>query len=618
MAEIPSKKKKCCEVVMVECPKGRRGRQGPRGPRGLPGRGVVPCCPLPAAGPITAGNPVRLIYNGTNGAQVRQVLPDPSFNWAVQSLITNPNDVISSTGIATDCKGNIYVTGAFAGTVNLPGGYSLISPVSGFSPFVIKLNYIGQITTTFVPTSTNSASNGRSAAISIGCNGSVSITGSFTGNFGFDNYSILSNATSISANDTFVVQFDDNLNPRWASYTNASSTSQQSISGTSIATDCLGNVYITGNMTASGHTPELITLVPPSAYNLIPSTSTGLDVFIAKLDGIGNWIWTNSTTTDVTNPGMAFSLIITQDCNGNIFITGNFTANITFSTITLSTTSIHDVFIAQVNDSTGQWIYAVQTVSGTDNSFSSASDITTDCRGNVYIIGFYFGTIVFGTTTLSSLGGHTFISQLNTNLIWKKTITTTSSNGSDSSLGITTDGQDNVYVIGYFEATVNFGDQSLTSTNGYHYYVAKLTTNLNWVNVIQATGMYSPTITTGIITTNYQGDIYACGNFDGSAIFGTTTLISNNSDMWISNIVSDRSIQMLGIAPVSVNKGGNIVPIFNGFPSGNIYSQLIPAFDYYINTQGNIVSACRCSFCSDPSLRYLGTACSSTQLLIRN
>src|SRR5205085_6952588 len=125
------------------------------------------------------------------------------------------------------------------------------------------------------------------------------------------------------------------------------------------------------------------------------------------------------------------------------------------------------------------------------------------------------------------------------------------------------------------------------------------------------------------ITSNCQGNIYAAGFFTDTILFGSTSLTSVHTaagflvDSWVTNVVSDRTINLIGLSDQTVLVGQLNDPIFNGTPSGNIYSGLTPSFDYFVDSNGNIVPGCRIEMCCDPSLIYVGTACSPTELLFR-
>ncbi len=125
------------------------------------------------------------------------------------------------------------------------------------------------------------------------------------------------------------------------------------------------------------------------------------------------------------------------------------------------------------------------------------------------------------------------------------------------------------------------------------------------------------------IVSNCQGNVYATGFFTDTVFFGSTALTSVHTasgflvDTWVANVVSDRTIHLIGLAAQTVLAGQSNDPLFNGIPSGNIYSGLIPSFDYFVDASGNIVPGCRTTLCCDPSLTYIGTACSPTELMLR-
>jgi hypothetical protein len=434
----------------------------------------------------------------------------------------------------------------------------------------------------------------------------------------------------------------------WAQQTTGPGAHSAQASG--IATDCNGIVYITGTINGTGPI-----FFGPTGLN--PS-GNGNDLYIAALDpNTGNWLWANQTTSP--DNALISPTAITQDCQGFIYVTGNLSApffgvtaaDTQFATqtgiITLTVTggvSNGDAFVAKAATLDGSWITAVQTNAGTGGTtggtgpaFNSAqsSSINANCTGDLYITGTFLGEVLFGNTRLliPNFNFGSFISKLTTNLDWEVTASTTLTNtGATASFSdgksVTTDCSGNVYLSGEFSGPFFFGDQLLDGGPNNDVYIAKLTPNLDWVNVTQSvgtSGTASNALSAGgtSIVTNCQGDVYAVGTINGPNQFGGTLLDSITSpegttnDMWLSDIVSDRTVRLLGVSPVSVGTGGSVTPVFLGIPSGMIYSGLIPAFDYFVNSSGAIIPICKCAFCDDPDLRYIGTACESTELMIR-
>ena len=115
--------------------------------------------------------------------------------------------------------------------------------------------------------------------------------------------------------------------PQWQWAVRAGGTDyEESIS---IATDSQGNQYITGMF------DEIATF---GSHTL--TTSGGGDIFVAKLDASGNWLWAvraGGTEND-------WGLFITVDGADNAYVTGYFQNTATFGNHTLTTNSRVAVF----------------------------------------------------------------------------------------------------------------------------------------------------------------------------------------------------------------------------------------------------------------------------------
>ncbi|KQC06202.1 MAG: hypothetical protein APR54_01880 [Candidatus Cloacimonas sp. SDB] len=239
-------------------------------------------------------------------------------------------------------------------------------------------------------------------------------------------------------------------------------------SGYDLATDSAGNSYVTGEFRNT------------ATFGSIELTSQGyVDVFIAKLDANGNWLWAICAEGTDSERGYGISI----DSAGNSYIIGNFRGTATFGTTSITSTSIvyNDVFIAKA-DSDGNWLWARRCGATWGNG------IATDNDGTCYITG-YFDIVSsgdFGTTTLTSLGNFDiFAAKLDTNGNWLWAVQA-GGQDEDYAWGISNDNSGNSYITGYFYTAVNshicyFGDIELLSSSGYDIFVAKLDSNGNWL-----------------------------------------------------------------------------------------------------------------------------------------
>ena len=135
-------------------------------------------------------------------------------------------------------------------------------------------------------------------------------------------------------------------------------------------------------------------------------TSNGYrDVFIEKLDANGNFVWAKSMGGTLHDYGFS----ITSDALGNVYVTGYFLETVDFdpgpATFNLTSNGFTDIFILRL-DASGNFVWA-KSVGG--SAHDNGQSITTDASGNVYVTGWYSGSLDFDpdptTFNLTSIGG---------------------------------------------------------------------------------------------------------------------------------------------------------------------------------------------------------------------
>ncbi|MDD4308871.1 MAG: SBBP repeat-containing protein [Candidatus Cloacimonetes bacterium] len=296
--------------------------------------------------------------------------------------------------------------------------------------------------------------------------------------------------------------------------------------GSGIATDSSGNSYVTGWFNST------VTL-----GNTTYTSNGGEDIFIAKLDASGSYLWAKTTGGYSTDYGMC----IANDSFGNSYVTGSFEGTATFGTITLTSIGYRDIFIAKI-DTHGNWLW-VQQAGGISNSYSGGEGIDLDSSGNCYVTGYFENTATFGSTVLTSSGyGDVFITKLDTNgnYLWAK-----KAGGINDEICycIAVDSSGNSYVMGDFGDSATFGTTLLTTGDYTNTFIAKLDTNGTWLWVRQIIGtqiieQFGSVATAGRgIATDDIGNCYVTGCFAGNGIFDSTTLTSSgHTDIFIAKL----------------------------------------------------------------------------------
>jgi len=253
-------------------------------------------------------------------------------------------------------------------------------------------------------------------------------------------------------------------------------------------------------------------------------------IFINVYAQAPDWAWAKS----IGNVGSDAGRSVASDNTGNVYITGHFDSTITFGTTTLTAIGNYDMFLVKY-DPAGNVIWA-KSEGGLGGNIAGYY-IATDGTGNVYVSGhFTHSTFNYGTTTLVNAGAgggaSTFIVKYNTfgDVIWAKNANGT---GSHASTGITTDVFGNIYLIGQFSLSINFGTTSLTSAGGWDMFIVKYDTmgNIIWGKSTLGIGNEL-----GVISCDLLGNVYVIGRYDNSnsITFGTITLTNvTQTDLFI-------------------------------------------------------------------------------------
>ncbi len=234
-----------------------------------------------------------------------------NFIWAKQIGGTLDDQ---GNSITVDQNGDAYITGQFKDTVDFDPSVNATILISegDYSTFISKIDFNGNCIWARQISGTG-YSSGKS--IVVDAYGDIYSTGYFGGaavfNIGTDEMTVVSTGQS----DMYIEKVDAQGHFIWVKTIEGAGPG----GANTIETDLLGNVYIAGvYINATDFDPGVGT------YNI--SFSGFLDLFIMKLDGLGNFLWalgTGSSNAE-TISGMATS------ANGNVYATGIFRADVDF------------------------------------------------------------------------------------------------------------------------------------------------------------------------------------------------------------------------------------------------------------------------------------------------
>jgi hypothetical protein len=282
--------------------------------------------------------------------------------------------------IAVDAAGGVYVTGYYQGTVDFdPGTGTTNLGGSGLNnAFIAKYSSDGS----FAWADAIIGSDAYSAGIALDASNNVYVTGYYQGTTDFDPSANVANLTNAGLFDIFLAKYSATGAYTWAKSMGGNGYEQ----GNGLAVDASSNVYITGYFGSA------VVDFDPSANTANLTKQGGNDMFIAKYDASGNYVWANDIGGAAGNVNVRS---ITLDASANIHVAGTVTGTTDFdptaSVANLSGTSSSDIFFAKYT-SAGTYTWAKSLAgSGPDECYS----IALDASGNVYITGYIGGATDF-------------------------------------------------------------------------------------------------------------------------------------------------------------------------------------------------------------------------------
>jgi len=326
-------------------------------------------------GDITFGN-TNLINAGNTDIYVVKFDSLGNVLWA-RGIGTTETEIGES--ISTDRSGNVYVSGTFGGPY-ITFGTTTLYNTNSTEMFVVKYDPSGNVVWAKSPGG-SAASYGR--ALSTDAIGNVYVTGSFHGpNISFD--SITLGTGAFQNGIVFVVKYDSAGNALWA----RSGGGNDLAFGKSICTDSNANVILTGGFLGTNI----------SFGSTILTNRGDENIFVAKYDAVGNFLWARSAGGSQLDRVYDISV----DQNENVFIAGTlYSDTFKIENKQLIKVGNGNPFFAKY-DPLGNLLWANST--GGPNS-DYAFGICNDNNGNIFFTGaFESPTLTIANTTISNAG----------------------------------------------------------------------------------------------------------------------------------------------------------------------------------------------------------------------
>jgi len=412
------------------------------------------------------------------------------------SDINKFSDIVND--VETDSNGNVYQSGAFRFTVDFNPNKAISVKRSGYynDAYVSKTNADGSFAWVW---QTEGFYGAYATSAIADADENVYVTGYFNGKTDFDSDR---NATEYKYSryswDAFYVKLDKDGNLLWVKTLNGN----RDEFARDIAIDKDGNLYITGYYNAT------LLDFDPGFYTVDWQAILGYPtLYVTKINSDGTYGWTHrSGHMAGTIQGQKIEISTQPEGSSDlIYVAGHFSGTINFDENdrdsdtdlqTVISNGSNDGFLFQLNDQgILNWL---RTIGST--STDEISDIHTTNSG-VYVIGTTIDETIFGDglieETLGRPGGrNAYYSQFNSDGSYVKTKILPSTSAS-TSLFISADNNDNVYVSGIFSEATDFysGSDPIASDireiDGYsNVYVSKYLPNGDslWTKTIAING----------------------------------------------------------------------------------------------------------------------------------
>ncbi len=532
---------------------------------------------------------------------------DGSYGW-IEAFDCHTDHRINSA--TTDTNGNLYTAGAFTGTVNFDvvGGNDART-VSNTTAFVTKHNANGSYGWTKTSDTTSGYANNNSVVVDV--NGNIFITGYFGGTVIFDGVGGIDSQTSDNASN-FITKYNADGSYGW---TKTFDTTNGYMAAASVAVDANGNIYTTGWFSGT------VIFNGPGGKDSRTSDSNHSNVFLTSYRsmtpiGSNSTVAYRYTKTFDTTAGTVNNVVgVTNDSNDNNYISGYFGGTVVFDGVGGSDSQSSDNMSAFITKYNANGSYGWTKTINSDLYYIDNNSITTDRNGNVYVVGYFSGTVVFdgvgGSDSQSSDNMSAFITKYNANgsYGWTKIFDTSVEGTSAQGKSVVVEPNGNIFITGYFGGTVVFdgvGGSDSQSSDNMSNFITKYNADgsYGWTKTFAVDNSgYAFAYGTGtkvdasgnifitgyfISTVTFDGidgsDSIYCGNLEGGCSF-ITKYNADGSYGWTKTFDMAAYNNCVNHKSMAVDNNGNI--FITGYFYGIVTFDGIGGIDSQTNPSGN-------------------------------
>lgn len=420
--------------------------------------------------------------------------------------------------------------------------------------------------------------------------------------------------------DHFIVKYDCEGTVQWVQ--TIGSTGDEYAYQARMSMDKQGNIYVASGFTGS------CTFNSANNSTKTVSSNGNYDIYIAKYDNGGNVQWVKSFGSSAED--VAYDIV--NDDNNNVYITGQFSNNVSFGSTSLSSSGGFDVFVLKLDEKGNiKWV-----TQGSGAADDAGIGIAVDSKHNAIVSGIAGpnNTVSFNGISSQYCGHNTgFVAKLDTNgdCQWMESMYSTSQGGNWITVAV--DNNNNIYLGGLVGGT-----STATSEDGNNYSggsipgkdnlaIAKYDTlgNLIWF-VSEGSGTSGTrTEAYGIKMSKDNSKLYVAAytegsislgnysnNFQGTADAIVAAIDTSGNFLWADYIAGKGANYGLAVA---VDKSDNVYTcgqFSNSYTINNVTTTSVGGQDGYVikycNTSASIDStittAGSTSLCGNDSVKF--------------
>jgi hypothetical protein len=463
----------------------------------------------------------------------------PQWNWASKLNSATPGWVITRD-MAVDAAGNSYLVGYYSNPQTFGDTTLTTSDIDHQNGFVVKLSPTGRVEWA---RAISGADREEVTAVACDAAGNVYITGSYSRQIVLGSFTLTTPHPS-----AYIAKYDAAGNVLWAQQSTFTGTNCYG-TGSSIAVDNSGNVFIAGNFVNNIRFGSISLSLP----NKVSS------YFLTKYDGAGNVQWAVQDGGTNSNNWYLPSVAIGPD--GSPFLSGTNSVEVTYGTTHYSIAGTAATLVKYSPAGQMSWLLHVPSTGS-----AQVSRGAIDAMGNVYFPISYSGTTTIGDTTVTSFYSAMALAKVTADgtIEWVRTVRGRS--GAHAAV----DAAGNVHAFGHVMGDLTLGSTTYSNAGSFDGMLISYTPQgqIRWATTVGGNDI------DGISRMGFDADGHAriMGEYSNVIRFGSTTLTAGSSnENWFVAQLEDPLTSTLplatltAIAPSSGSPGQVVTLTGSGF-----------------------------------------------------